>query len=148
MMPMERPSPLSRSSRRRVVLVCATLTLALLMAIVLVWPPLVRHLLIAQIQMLTHRPVSIESVYVNPLTGRVALKGLRLLDRDGQSPFADFARLDVRVRPLAALGGHLSIRDAVLEGPIVRVVRSGETFNFDVLVQSSGLGGRVLEVTF
>jgi len=119
----------------------------LLIAIALVWPPLVRHLLIAQIQLLTHRPVSIESVHVNPLTGRVALKGLRLLDRDGRSPFADFERLDVSVRPLSALRGHLSIRDAVLEGPVVRVVRSGEAFNFDDLVESSGSGGRVLDVT-
>src|SRR5215475_16028367 len=129
--------PLSRSSRRRIVLVSAALTLILLIALVLLWPPVIRHLLIAQIQVLTHRPVSIEAVHVNPFTGRVALKGLRLLDRDGQSPFADFERLDVRVRPLAALGGHLSIRDAVLEGPIVRVVRYGETFNFDDLIEKS-----------
>src|SRR5262245_30362205 len=141
------PNPLSWSSRRRVSLIAAALTLVLLIAIVVLWPPLVRHLLIAQIQVLTHRPVTIESVHVNPLTGRVALKGLRLLDRDGQSPFAEFERLDVSVRPLAALRGHLSIRDAVLEGPVVRVVRSGETFNFDDLVQSSGSGGRVLDVT-
>src|SRR5215831_16568713 len=147
MTPMETPSPLSRLSRRRVALFIATLTIVLLIAIVLVWPPLVRHLLIAQIQVLTHRPVSIEAVHVNPLTGRVALKGLRLLDSDGQSPFAEFERLDVSVRPLAALQGHLSIRDAVLEAPVVRVVRSGETFNFDDLIEKSGSDGRVLDVT-
>src|SRR5262249_22276331 len=102
---------------------------------------------IAQIQVLTHRLVSIEAVHVNPLTGRVTLRGLRLLDRDGQSPFAEFERFDMSVRPLAALRGHLSVRDAVLEGPIVRVVRNGETFNFDDLIDKSGSGGRVLDVT-
>src|SRR5262249_48638527 len=107
---------LVRSSRRQVLLTAAVRVLGFI-TLALAWPALLRHVMSAQIQAIAHRPVSIEALHANPLTGRIDVRGLRLLDRDGQSPFADVERLIVSVRPLSMLFGHPSIRNLVLEGP-------------------------------
>src|SRR5262245_56768993 len=109
-MPQERPA--LSSSRLVIVLVVAVLSLVSF-AIVATWPTLIRHVVTAQIGAMTHRPVSIKAIHLNPLTGRADVEGLKLLDRDGQTPFAVFDRLRVSVRPLALLGGHLWIREVI-----------------------------------
>jgi hypothetical protein len=95
---------------------------------------------------MTHRPVDVASVQVNPFTGRIGVQGLRVFERDGGTLFTDFDRLDLRVKPLALLGGHVWIRDAVLQGSTVRVVRFGDEFNFSDLVKTEGPSGGVRRV--
>src|SRR6266849_334337 len=112
---------LAMHSRRWLVLSSALLALVLLVT-VLAWPTLVRRIVIARIHAMTHRPVSIDAIDLNPFTGRVAMRGLRILERDGSSLFTDFERLEVQVRPLSLLRGHLWVRDGVLQGSTVRVV--------------------------
>jgi hypothetical protein len=137
---------LALRSRRWLAVSGAALAVVLI-ATVLAWPVVVRQIAIARIQVMTHRQVSIDAVSLNPFTGRIAIQGLRLLERDGNAPFTDFERLDVRVRLLSLLRGHLWIRDAVLQGSTVRVIRFAEGFNFSDLIQSSGPGGQMLDVT-
>lgn len=111
-------------------------------------PHVVRRVAITRIQALTDRPVSIDDVTLNLLSGRVTVRGFRLAERDGAAPFADFARLDLRLHLPSLLIGHLWIREMVLSDPIVRVVRlPGNTFNFSDLVGSSGTTRRTLDVT-
>jgi len=133
-------------SRRWLALSSAMLALVLI-ATVLAWPTLVRQIAIARLQAMTHRPVAIDAISLNLFTGRLAIQGLRVLERDGRALFTDFERLDVRVRPLSLLRGHLWIRAAVLQGSTVRVVRFPEEFNFSDLMQSSAPSGRMLDVT-
>src|SRR5215472_13059777 len=137
---------LVRSSRRQRLLTGAVLVLGFI-ALGLTWPTLIRHVVIARIEAIAHRPVSIEAIHANPLTGRIDVQGLRLLDRDGQSPFADFERLIVSVRTLSMLFGHLSIRNLVLEGPTVRVVQLPDTFNLSDIIEHSAANSRVRDVT-
>ena len=132
--------------RRWFVGACAILVVASI-ALVVAWPALIHHLVISRLQAMTHRPVDVASVQVNPFTGRVGVQGLRVFERDGGTLFTDFDRLDLRVKPLALLGGHLWIRDAVLQGSTVRVVRFGDDFNFSDLVKTEGPSGRALDVT-
>jgi hypothetical protein len=111
-------------------------------------PQIVRHLAIARIHALTERPVSIDAVELNLLTGRFAVRGFRLAERDGTTPFADFERLDVRVHLPSLLLGHLWIREMAISNSTVRVVRlPTNQFNFSDLIRSSGTTGRALDVT-
>jgi hypothetical protein len=102
-------------------------------------PELVRRVAVARIHALTQRPVSIDRVELNLFTGRASIQGVRLGERDGQTPFADFARLDVRVRWLPLFTGRLHIGELALGDSTVRVVRRPDgTFNFSDLVSGEG----------
>ena len=132
---------------RRVVIAGAILALAIGVTGYYASPAVVRHLLISQIESRTHRSVSIDAVSLNPFTGRLVVRGFRLQEPDGKTPFTDFDRLDVRVRPLSLLRGHLWIREVTLEGSTVRIIRFAEGFNISDLISSSGGSGRTLDVT-
>ena len=134
-------------SARSVVIACAILALATGVTVYYASPAVVRHLLIAQVESMTHRPVSIDTVALNPFTGRLVVRGFRLREPDGQTPFTDFDRLDVRIRPLSLLRGHLWIREVTLQGSTVRIIRFAEGFNISDLIPRSGGTGRTLDVT-
>jgi Domain of Unknown Function (DUF748) len=111
------------------------------------FPALVRNLLIAQVEAMTGRPVSVEAVALNPFTGRLVVRGFRLREPDGQTLFTDFDLLDVRIRPLSLLRGHLWIREATLQGSTVRIIRFAEGFNISDLIRPAGGTGRTFDVT-
>jgi hypothetical protein len=134
-------------SARWVLIACAILVLAISVTAYYASPAVVRNLLIAQIESMTHRPVSIDAVALNPFTGRLVVRGFRLREPDGQTPFTDFDRLDVRIRPLSLLRGHLWIREVTLQGSTVRIIRFAEGFNISDLIPRSGGTGRTLDVT-
>jgi hypothetical protein len=67
------------------------LGVALVGGAVLVWlPEVARRVTLVQIHALTWRPVSIEAVELNVLTGRFTIRGFRLTEHDGTTPFANF----------------------------------------------------------
>ena len=93
------------SGRWIIVVACAILALASGVTAFYASPALVRNLLIAQIESRTHRSVSIDAVSLNPFTGRLVVRGFRLQEPDGKTPFTDFDRLDVRIRPSLSCAG-------------------------------------------
>jgi len=126
----------------------ASIALALAtIATAFAWPVMVRHLVVSRLEGLTHRAVRIDAVTVNPFTGRVAVTGLQLFEGDDAALLAAVERFDARVRPLALVRGHVSIADAVLEGPTVRIVRRADGLNVSDLFDRSGPGGVALDVT-
>src|SRR5688500_2802490 len=76
-------------------------------------PELTRRVAVAQLHAATKRPVEIARVDVNLLTGRAAIHGFRLAERDGR-PFAAIERLDVAVRLPSLLLGHLRLRELTI----------------------------------
>src|SRR4029453_1148531 len=134
-------------AHRRLLLVLALLVAVGAAGTVLGLAPLVRWIAVARIHALTERPVAIEAVTLNLLTGRITGRGLRLAERDGSTPFADVERLDARVRLAPLLLGHIRIRELVVDGSTVRVVRlPGGTFNFSDLIERPGTPMRPLDV--
>ena len=118
-------------------------------AISLYWlPEIARRVAIARIHGLTQRPVSIEGVELGLLRGRVTVHGFRLGERGEAAPFASIERLDARLHLPSLLVGHLWIRELIVNGSTVRVVRrpSGD-FNLADLVRSSEGTDRALDVT-
>jgi hypothetical protein len=133
-------------TRGRVLIAGAIAALAVL-ALVIAWPSLVHHLLIARIHALTHRPVSAEAVHLNPFTGRLIVQGLRVREPDGVSLFTGFERLELRFNPLSLIDRHLRIHEARLEAPTTRIVRLPDGFNFSDLVEGPSPPRRWLDVT-
>ena len=102
-------------------------------------PEIVRRVALDRVPRHTGRAVAIGDVDLNLFTGRLAVKGFRLGDRDGPEPFAEFERLDVQVSPLALLRSRVDLVDVALTAPSLRIVRTGPAeFNFSDLLTSSG----------
>ena len=106
----------------------------------LLWalPEIVRRVALDQIPKRTGRAVAIGDVDLNVFTGRLAIKGFRLADREGPAPFVEFERFDVRLSPLALLRSHVHLAEIALTAPTVRIVRTGPAeFNFSDLIAAA-----------
>jgi hypothetical protein len=111
-------------------------------------PELVRRAAVARIRAVTQRPVTIDRVELGLLRGRASIQGFHLADRDGQTRFADFSRLDVSLHWPSLLVGHLRVREVTLKDSAVHVVRLPDgRFNFSDLVGEEGGTGRPPNVT-
>jgi hypothetical protein len=134
----------------RSLVVIASVLLALLAAITTVLyalPTIARHVAIARLQAITNRPVAIDRVDVNLLSGRLAIHGLRVAEPGGGAPFADCELLDARLNMLSLARGHIWVREVVVRKPTLRIVRLERSFNFSDLFEGSETTQKRLDVT-
>ena len=90
-------------------------------------PTVARHVAISRLQTITKRPVSIDRVDVQLLSGRFTIHGLRVAEPDGGAPFADCERLEARLHLLSLLRGHIWVRELAppTANPSCRTTREG-----------------------
>jgi len=134
----------------RSLVVIASVLLALLAAVTTVLyalPTIARHVAIARLQAITKRPVAIDRVDVNLLSGRVAVHGLRVAEPGGSTPFVDCELLAARLNLLSLARGHIWVRELVLRKPTIRIVRLERNFNFSDLFEGSETTQKRLDVT-
>ena len=94
-------------------------------------PRLVRSMAVTRIAEITGRPVALEKVELNLFTGRVALQGFRLGQRESAEPALTFDRLELRVALAALVLKHARITELTLQSPAIYVTRTGpDTFDF------------------
>ena len=86
-------------------------------------PSIVRHVAVSRVHAMTGRPTAIDGVDLALLRGHVAVRGVRITERDGVTPFAEVGRVDLRLSLLSLLRGHVWIRELTVSDPTVRVVR-------------------------
>lgn len=133
-------------SHRSLIVISGVLLVAA--ATILYAPPtLARHVAISRLQAIAKRPVSIDRVDVQLLSGRFTIHGLRVAEPDGSAPFADCERLEARLHLLSLLRGHIWVRELVLQQPILRVVRRAKDFNFSDLIEDAGATEKRFDVT-
>ncbi len=121
---------------------------ALAVAGVAALPEIVRRVVVWRLAASTGRSASLASLELSLLGGRLDLRDLRVMDRDG-GPLATIEGLEVRFRPGDLVRGHLRITAASLRAPVVRIVRTGPSeFNVsDLLGRGAGGGGPAPDVT-
>ena len=87
-------------------------------------PGIVRWVAVKQLGKATGRTVALDALELSLSHGRLALRGLRVIDRDG-GPLLTLDRAEVRFTPreLLKLRGHIT--DATFQTLTVRVVRTG-----------------------
>jgi len=98
-------------------------------------PEIVRQIAIRQAPKAIGRQLSIEDIDLNLFTGYVAIKKLRLADREGSEALAEFERLEARLSLWWLVRRDIRVRDFRLVGPAIRIVRgeNGE-LNFQDLL--------------
>ena len=98
-------------------------------------PEIVRQVAVRQVPKAIGRQISIEDIDLNLFTGYVAVKKLRLAEREGSEAFVEFERLEARISLWGLVRRDIRVRDFRLVGPGVRIVRgeNGE-LNFQDLM--------------
>ncbi len=137
-----------KSHRSLIVIACVLLVLLAAVATALyALPTIARHVAIARLQAITKRPVAIDRVDVNLLSGRLAIHGLRVAEPGGGGPFADCELLDARLHVLSLARGLIWVRDLVVRKPTIRIVRLDKDFNFSDLFEGSETTQKRVDVT-
>jgi uncharacterized protein DUF748 len=126
-------------------------TIVLLIAGLLVavsTPGILRAVALAQLRALTGLPTTLDSLSFDLRTGRIALRGLTVVDTDG-APMASVERVDARLRRRELLRGHVAFTTVAVERSSVRVVRDshGEFNVSQILRRRQRGGGKMLDVT-
>ncbi|HEX2501386.1 MAG TPA: DUF748 domain-containing protein [Methylomirabilota bacterium] len=123
---------------RKVALIVAAGLVLLAGGLLWALPEIVRRVALEQIPKRTGRAAAIEDIDLNLFTGRLAIKGFRLADREGPEPFVEFERFDVRLGLWDLLRAHFHVREVALVAPSIRVVRRGPAeFNFSDLLATT-----------
>ncbi|HRE18493.1 MAG TPA: DUF748 domain-containing protein, partial [Rhodocyclaceae bacterium] len=91
----------------------------------LVAPPIVKHVLEQQVSKELMRPVTVESVSVNPYTLAVTIKGLRVLQKEGGDVLAGFDTLYVNADISSLFRAAPVVSALRLEKPQLRLIRVG-----------------------
>lgn len=100
-------------------------------------PEMVRQVAVRQVPKAIGRQLSIEDIDLNLFTGYIAVKKLRLAEREGSEAFVEFERLEGRLALRWLVKRNIRVTDFRLVGPMVRVVRSQDgQLNFQDLLPS------------
>ena len=111
-------------TRRRLLYGGAIAVVVLVALAAFALPSIVRWAAVSGLARATGRAVTLDALELSLTRGRLALRGLRVIDRDGE-PLLALERAEVRFRPrdLLRLRGHVT--EATFQTLTVRLVRTG-----------------------
>lgn len=134
-------------THRRLYLV-AVVVVGLAAAGVLTFPEIARRVVVRQLAAATGRPVTLAALELHPIEGRLALRDLRVMDRD-QGALASIERIEARFSLRELLSAHLRVTDVTVDAPAVRLLRlgSGEFNVSDLLGRRDSRGPSALALT-
>ncbi|MBK8615381.1 MAG: DUF748 domain-containing protein [Flavobacteriales bacterium] len=115
-------------------LLWTTITLvALLVLVVLFHPPLVKWAVKRYSPEYTGRQITLDHFRVNPFTGNVHMEGLHVLEAKADTVFVHINAIDVNTTLYKMWSGFYEITSVTIDGPFLRIVQSGDRFNFSDL---------------
>jgi uncharacterized protein involved in outer membrane biogenesis len=125
----------ARARRRLVVAITGIAVLVLVVGVILALPVVVRRVAVDRLTTLTGRAVALGSVELNLFTGRVALNGFRLAQRDPAQPAIEIERLEVRVALTTLVREHVRVTDLTVPRPKMYVTRlANDKYDFSDLL--------------
>ncbi|MCC2869337.1 MAG: DUF748 domain-containing protein [Candidatus Accumulibacter phosphatis] len=98
-------------------------------------PSLVKSTLVEKLSEVLHRPVTVDSISINPYTLSLQVAGLMIQEKGGGDKVLGFESLYLNLESSSLLRGGLVIGELRLDGPTVKVVRFPDgRFNFSDLI--------------
>ena len=128
----------SASFRRWRALAIGIVALVVLWGVVggLLLPPLAKKLMAEKLSERSGRVVQVDRVSVNPYTLDATLQGVRMMERDGKTPFISFDTMDLEGSGASFYRLAPVIDRATLSGLKVKLVREADNrYNFTDLVE-------------
>jgi uncharacterized protein involved in outer membrane biogenesis len=93
----------------------------------LIAPPLAKKAIVSKLSETLGRTVEIDGLSVNPYTLAATVKGVRVLEADGKTPFVAFDQLDADASITSLTRFAPVIDEMTLDGLKVRLARDGES---------------------
>lgn len=98
-------------------------------------PPLIKSTLVEKLSEALHRPVTVDSISINPYTLSLQVVGLVIQEKGGGEKILGFERLYLNLESSSLVRGGPVIGELRLDGPTVKVVRLPDgRFNFSDLI--------------
>ncbi len=105
-------------------------------------PPIAQKVIAQRLGERLGRRVMIDALTVNPYTLHARLKGLRVLERDGTSPFASVGEIDVVASPSSLYRGAPVVDSLTLSAPALHLVRETPSrLNVDDILERLSTAG-------
>ncbi len=108
---------------------------ALLLVKILVTPEMLRKSVLPRVEKVLHRRIEMADAKIGLFSG-IALKGVKISERDGTSQFVSFAEARLHYQFWPLLSRRVVVDEIVLDTPDIHVVRNPDgTFNFSDLLK-------------
>jgi AsmA protein len=118
---------------------------ALLLVKMLVTPEMLRKSVLPRVEKVVHRRIEMADAKIGLFSG-IALKGLKISERDGKSQFVSFAEARLHYQFWPLLSRQVVVDEIVLDTPDIHVVRNSDgSFNFSDLLKKQQPAAPVAE---
>ncbi len=122
--------------RRKILLITLSIIIGLFALLVIFLSPIAKYLLQKYDQKLLGREVTVDWVYINPLTGYAHLNDLKIYENKSDSVFFSSEGLSLRFNLPKLFRGEYQINYLTLSRPVGTVIQSTkDTFNFSDIIQ-------------
>ena len=118
----------------KIILIIVIGLLVVLCLAALVAPSVAKKYVNRNGETLIGRPVDVQSLHANLLTGRVRLYGLTVYEAQQDKPFLHIDTLDTRVALLKLLGRKLEVKHLTVADLSIAVIQEGSRFNFSDII--------------
>ncbi|MDQ5987293.1 MAG: hypothetical protein CSYNP_03033 [Syntrophus sp. SKADARSKE-3] len=122
----------------KIILICLVTLLALIgVAGFFIVPPIAKSILTDKLSQALKRPVSIQSITINPYALSATIRGFEIAEPAGKEKFISFDELYVNLDSLSIFKRALILKEIRLAGPYARIIRNPDaTYNFsDLLIK-------------
>ena len=124
-----------RSPLRVALIATGAVAIVMAVALILALPLIIREVAVKQMAGATGRAVALASVELNLFTGRVALNGFRLAQKDSTDPAIEIERLEVRVAPTTLVRENVLIKELTVTRPRFHATRlAADRYDFSDLL--------------
>ncbi len=122
---------------KRTALVIAIFLIVFALTGFFVIPPVAKYYLVKGLGEALDRPVTIETIKLNPFTMTAVIKGFAVMERDASEAFVSFSELRLAVQGTSLFRLAPVLREIVLTDPYVHIVRNVDerTYNFSDLIE-------------
>lgn len=120
---------------KRRLLIATGIILTLITVVILFVSPFTKYLIQKNDERWFGRQVKIGWLYVNPFTGNVSIKNLKIFESEGDSVFFSAKRLNIRFAILKLIRKTYEIKNLSLSDPEIWIIQNKKEINFDDLIQ-------------
>lgn len=109
-------------------------------------PYVIKTVLVNKLTENLHRETSVESVYFNPYSFTLIIRGFKLKEPGSQSVFASFDGLRVNLQGRSLVKGGLTVKELTLDRPYAKIIHNRDSsYNFSDLIPKGGTTGAIPE---
>src|SRR5687767_324353 len=120
---------------KKPILIITGIIVSLVILVILFISPLTKYFIEKYDEEYTGRQITLDLAYVNPFTGYMHLKNLKVFEYKSDSIFYSVKGFSINVEILKLLSKEYVISDFTLNKPYGIVIQTKNVFNFDDLIK-------------